>query len=410
MANFKYRMYEETDLIKATQFTPLVQSLERAKKHLYAFKLSYYIATPSNTLTEFSVWDNELDAIDTPTLLNYRSSASLDKNAAGGTVRTIKIIGFTVDSLTDYQNGDEEPKWTIETCNMDSSDGTTLQTTSKYYLRVVHVYASAWGTGDGSSHTANGDITVENDDQMSEITTIKCKAKTNCTNAHYVTVFAADGDNTETEHYFWLDTDTAASDPGASGTGHEVAIDGDTSADDVATTLQGVIDGVTNLSATVSTDTVTVTCDKHGTTTDASQSNDSFDTITTTQQGVDITDLVTISGGDNDSNGSKIIIPEGWAAIITRIELDINASPTNLYDGTQVEVSWTGLDAEKNTAPDINSRTVTSTILSGENINQERFPIPMFGSDGAILTFKEKKLNSALATDANIIVFMWKER
>jgi hypothetical protein len=282
-------MYNDTEFTRLNQFNPMIQSLKKAAKHSYAFELIYNISSPSASFTEFSAWDNELDELTTPVQLHYKSSAALDKDAAGGTVRAIKLIGFTVDSVSDYQNGDEDPKWTIETLRMDSSDGTTDQTTTKYYLRVLHCYACEWGTGDTSSHEAEGNITIGDDS-----------------------------------------------------------------------------------------------------------------TPTTT--------YLTIAAGDNDSNGSKVIIPDGYRAYIPKCVIQLKAAPTNIYDGTAVQMTITDEGNELNTAPDITDRVWVSTILEGQNIFNGFDTHGIEGSDGCILTFNEKNIGNAVATQVRLVVLLWKDR
>ena len=110
-----------------------------------------------------SAADNPLDGTTTPVILYVASTDALDRDAAAGCTRAIHIIGISVASSDDYVLGLEEPKFSVEEVRMDSADGTTDVTTERYYLRVMHAYATEWGTGDAGSHETEGAISVAND-------------------------------------------------------------------------------------------------------------------------------------------------------------------------------------------------------------------------------------------------------
>jgi len=107
--------------------------------------------------------DNVLDGTTTPVILYVASTDALDKDAAAGCVRALHIIGISVARSDEYVVGLEKPKFTVEEVRLDSADGTTDVTTERYYLRVMHMYATEWGTGDAGSHEAEGNITVADD-------------------------------------------------------------------------------------------------------------------------------------------------------------------------------------------------------------------------------------------------------
>lgn len=70
------------------------------------------------------------------------------------------LIGLTVRDVQKFLKGSsdrdyENPKLTVEVINMN---GTTNVNTNLYYLRVCHVFACDWGSGDDD---AAGNITVE---------------------------------------------------------------------------------------------------------------------------------------------------------------------------------------------------------------------------------------------------------
>ena len=108
--------------------------------------------------------DNALNGSTTPVILYVASTSATDKDAAAGAVRRIHIIGISVASSKNYVLGTEDPVYSVEEVALDSADGTTDVTTSRYYLRVMHAYAVLWGTGGAASHDAEGNITVADDD------------------------------------------------------------------------------------------------------------------------------------------------------------------------------------------------------------------------------------------------------
>ena len=87
------------------------------------------------------------------------------------------------------------------------------------------------------------------------------------------------------EYYVWFDVSSGGSDPSLSGkTGIEVDISTDDNAATVATAVKNALDALSNFSASISSNQVTVTNTNRGSVTDASDFN-STHTISTTTQG-----------------------------------------------------------------------------------------------------------------------------
>lgn len=115
-----------------------------------------YSGASSATATEVgAAADNALDATAIPVLMFNVSSSANDTNTAAGHVRKIRIIGISVASSANFQGGTEDPVFSLEEINMN---GTTNVMSTRYYLRVMHIYASDWGSGDDD---AAGNITCE---------------------------------------------------------------------------------------------------------------------------------------------------------------------------------------------------------------------------------------------------------
>lgn len=90
------------------------------------------------------------------------------------------------------------------------------------------------------------------------------------------------------EYYVWMDVDNGSSDPSHSGkTGVEVNISANDTANTVATAVKNALDALSNFSASVSTNEVTVTNANRGSVVDASEpsSGNTGFTISTTTQG-----------------------------------------------------------------------------------------------------------------------------
>ena len=123
-----------------------------------------------------------------------------------------------------------------------------------------------------------------------EITEIVFKAKASISNGESVHFFLADGDETQTEHYIWFDVDNAGADPTESGTQHEVNINADTTAIQVAAAVHAIINaigGITTVAGGAS-GLLTLTNDYKGLVTESSIGNGTpTDSITVTQDGSD---------------------------------------------------------------------------------------------------------------------------
>lgn len=93
----------------------------------------------------------------TPFQVTVVSSSADDKRTtAAGAVHSVALIGVSVASITDYTNGIEKPKTSVEVVSMN---GTADVLSQRFYLWVDHIYACEWGTA--ATHDATGIITAE---------------------------------------------------------------------------------------------------------------------------------------------------------------------------------------------------------------------------------------------------------
>lgn len=99
--------------------------------------------------------DSALDGTTTPVQVIVVSSSADDDDGATKHVRKVHLIGLSVASAKNYVLGTEDPVYSVEELSMN---GTTNVTSSRYYLRVMHLYAVQWGSGDAD---AAGAITCE---------------------------------------------------------------------------------------------------------------------------------------------------------------------------------------------------------------------------------------------------------
>lgn len=100
------------------------------------------------------------DGTTTPQNIIVVSASASDTDGAAGHVRKVAIIGLAVKDQGAYLKGStdpgyEKPDLYVEVVNMN---GTTNVTTTLYFLRLVHMYACDWGSGDDD---AAGAITAE---------------------------------------------------------------------------------------------------------------------------------------------------------------------------------------------------------------------------------------------------------
>lgn len=101
--------------------------------------------------------DSDKDGTTTPFQITVVSSSATDKRTtAAGAVHSVALVGNSVASIADYQNGIETPKTTVEVVAMN---GTTDVLSTRYYTNISHAYACEWGTA--ATHDAEGDITIE---------------------------------------------------------------------------------------------------------------------------------------------------------------------------------------------------------------------------------------------------------
>ncbi len=101
--------------------------------------------------------DNALNGTTTPVLVYADSASADDTDSAVKNVRKVRLIGISVASAQAYINGEENEVYSVEEINMN---GTTAVVSTRYYLRVIHVYASDWGS---AASVAAGAITIQDD-------------------------------------------------------------------------------------------------------------------------------------------------------------------------------------------------------------------------------------------------------
>ena len=116
-----------------------------------------------------------------------------------------------------------------------------------------------------------------------ETTTVQCIAASGMSSGEYFKLWSA---NDAAEYWVWFDINSGGGAPSPPGSEilAEVDITSTDTADQVASALQAVINALTPFSASVSTDTVTITNATAGATTDTVDVSTGF-TITTTNQG-----------------------------------------------------------------------------------------------------------------------------
>lgn len=143
-------------LYNPTWKSPAITDLHRLDVHGKAntyFEI-FYFGTASATATELGGAANSIgDGTTTPLQLSIVSAQVTDIDTGAGKVRKVRIIGVSVPTLVTPVS---EAVYSVEEINMN---GTTDVLSSRWYLRLIHVYSSDWGSG---GQDAEGDITIEN--------------------------------------------------------------------------------------------------------------------------------------------------------------------------------------------------------------------------------------------------------
>ena len=116
----------------------------------------FYFGTANAAATEIGgAADTIGDGTTTPFQITVVSAQATDIDTAAGKVRKVRLIGVSVSSIQKFLNGEEAPVYSVEEVNMN---GSTDVLSARYYLRLIHAYASDWGSG---GQDAEGDITIE---------------------------------------------------------------------------------------------------------------------------------------------------------------------------------------------------------------------------------------------------------
>lgn len=123
-------------------------------KYPLIFEIRYSAAASAAAAEIGAAADNALDGTTTPVLVYVDCAADTDKDAATGHVRKVRIIGLSVASAQNYINGTETAVYSIEEVNLTAAGGTTAVITTRYYVRLIHFYASDWGSGGADASNA----------------------------------------------------------------------------------------------------------------------------------------------------------------------------------------------------------------------------------------------------------------
>lgn len=146
----------------------------------------------------------------------------------------------------------------------------------------VHVYLAVSETGKIYKYSTTGTRTDITPAAAKNTFTVLCPTKATFGTAQYIVAEASSG----TGYYFWFDKSGTDTDPAVPGlTGARVNISADTTAAQVATRLQGVMDALADFVATVNSDTVTCTDASNGKAAPAYNFNATGVTVTTTVKG-----------------------------------------------------------------------------------------------------------------------------
>lgn len=173
-----------------------------------------------------------------------------DLRSSSGTTRTLK---FTTNSITTTEAG----------------------STDELLVTGEHITVSGLST----YNVTEAEITVSSTAQVADVAAIADSSGS--LDGTYFLLDAAEGGDS---YYVWIDVDNAGNDPAISGrTGVEVDISANDTANTVASAVQSAIDALADFSASVTTDTVTITWEEAGIAVDPSDGDTGFSFSVTTQ-------------------------------------------------------------------------------------------------------------------------------
>lgn len=131
---------------------------KRDKDGQYPMCITISVSEAASAVAEIgTAADNALNGTTTPVKVYVVSSSGDDTDSGTKHARRVHLIGLSVASATDYINGVEDAVYSVEEIALS---GATDVITTRYYLRVMHMYVCDWGSG-GSD--AAGNIICESD-------------------------------------------------------------------------------------------------------------------------------------------------------------------------------------------------------------------------------------------------------
>jgi len=235
------------------------------------------------------------DAIDTAVTANTMTISAKDATSAQKGVATFNTANFTVTTGDVTLNSSLDDLTDAAVSGPAGGETLVYNGTNAFVNRkIYHVYNST---------------------MVSEVSTIATVAETgtNYDNKYFLL------SSTGVDYYFWFNVATAGVDPAPAGKtlGGVIAVANSATADAIASTIQGIVNGHAAFTATVSTNTATITTVIEGDTTDANAGDSPVTAGTTTQGGIPATShTVTHNIGQQYCNVTvvdstdEMIIPE----------------------------------------------------------------------------------------------------
>jgi len=206
--------------------------------------------------------------------------------------------------------------------------------------------------------------------QLPKIVDIVCVAKASINDDEY---FDIDSGGSAVGYRVWFKVSTGTGPPASGRTLVKIDITGDITDDDVATTLQGVMDGELDFSATVSTNTVTVTTTYFGVTADPDDAGITNITATTTQDGTG--DLETSTTNGLYHYGGTRYTPDG-EVLMSVVEYYRDGVGGWIHTTTTTDINNTKYDDNSGTLQDIpDGEFVKHSIylIAGINVDDRYF-------------------------------------
>lgn len=116
----------------------------------------------------------------------------------------------------------------------------------------------------------------------------------------------------------------------------------------------------------------------------------------------------TITAGDNESDGARIWVPDGYKSIIERIRITLqDKALAAVANGAFVQIDKVGFENTNNTAPDAMNSVVVASVASG-TLDCKPQDYPDTGTTAAYYLLNESRITGAETHMVDILFILYK--